>query len=476
MFEKIELGIESSVRDTAGSDFNSLDAYVEVVAAVEASARNTAQLDMLKMTAANIERGNTLAMAVADATGDQSVGVTVGAESFSMAMGLIGYGEAGQVAVGAESVTAGVESISDMAKKVMEAVKKYSLKALELAHEILIKVMNFIKGLFGKKEATSDDIDKLVEKAKKDGRTALGETDFDDSTKERLLKELPMLIVENQNKELTGKVYEEYIDSMNVDSTLADSLGTKVVGNAIVMTGFDKDGKIDSAKTGAESNKTLGKKLAGKLEDMIGGGKALLSDNTTRYNEGTEVINTTFKSAALLGLIEDNFSVGVLELAKTPSKLAWTAMVVSKEANELFTLLNSDDPKNVKGDEIKTSEEYLKMVEKILAGISIKNGTEKISDFTAIEAQSANIKPLEVAECAGISKKLVEKSKNINASLKTILKGVDSVKKATDGLSKIYSENNIENESDVSVKHGAAVRLKIYNKGLEPYFIRTWSF
>jgi len=52
----------------------------------------------------------------------------------------------------------------------MDAIKKYAKKALEFAREILVKVMNFLKGLFGKKESTSDDIEQLVKDAKNYGR------------------------------------------------------------------------------------------------------------------------------------------------------------------------------------------------------------------------------------------------------------------------------------------------------------------
>jgi len=69
---RIDLGLESS-NYKVDSGFNAIDSFSEVVVALEASEANTQKLDMLQMTATNIERGNTLAMAVADATGDQAV-------------------------------------------------------------------------------------------------------------------------------------------------------------------------------------------------------------------------------------------------------------------------------------------------------------------------------------------------------------------------------------------------------------------
>jgi len=476
MFGKIDLGLESSVHGVAAKDFNSLDAYGEVVAAVEASAQNAAQLDMLQMTAANIERGNTLAMAVADATGDQAVAVTVGAESFSMAMGLIGYGDAGQIVAGAESVTAGVESISDMAKKVMDTIKKYAKKAFEFARVLLVKVMNFLKGLFGKKESTSDDIEQLVKDAKNDGRIKLDVDEFSETIQTMLAKEIPVVLMSQSGKSITGSVIEEFIDKMTVSNTVAgDFADDKRVVEAdkvtnIIEAWFGKDGSIDKTDDNAASktsSKVIIEKIAAALTSTAKNPAVMWTSADTQYN-GTTTAGTLGEigNSEIDKLVDDNWSVSVLEINKAPNKISYTVLTVSTEAKEAYDALakdNIDEIKNIKGDEIKDIASYKSTVGKMISGVNVVSKILSVDSKDYLDDKK-NIKPLEVNECLAIAKKLKAQSKDVDKNLSAIKKAVDASEKVVETNSKKYERDNVDNEKDKNKKGAAEIQLALFKK------------
>lgn len=460
---KIDLGLESSTHVVA-SDFNALDAYGEVVAATEAAEKNGMQLDMLQMTAANIERGNTLAMAVADATGDQSVAVTVGAESFSMAMGMIGHGEAGQVFAGTESVTAGMEGVADMAKKVMDTMKKYAKKALEFARELLVKVMNFLKGLFGKKEDTAEAILQLVKDAKNDGRIKLDTDEFGKAVQERLAKEIPVVLAMHSGKTISGSVIEDFIDGMKVSNDAVDDNVIDGYDPAKISdkydAGFDESGDVKDDKTGLNTNVSAIKSVIIDIvatEDMLTKGGAKYSNETTKQD--IESLDST----ELDSLVNDNFSVDFIELNRTPSKISFIAEVVSDEASEQWGNLNSDKVLNIKGEELKSLGELKTLVGKILSGVSVVSKTISLENKD-YKDEMENVKPLEVSECLAIAKKLKENGKDVDKTLKNIEKKVKAFEKTIETANSAYEKANIDKNDDKVSKLSNQINFEIYKK------------
>jgi len=139
------------------------------------------------------------------------------------------------------------------ATKVLDTIKKYAKKALEFAREILVKVMNFLKGLFGKKEDTTSAILQLVKDAKNDGRIKLDVDEFSETIQTRLAKEMPVLLATQSGKTISGSVITDFIDKMDVTDDILKKIDIKVTDTKESTArwykprlNFDADGNVTS--------------------------------------------------------------------------------------------------------------------------------------------------------------------------------------------------------------------------------------
>ena len=165
-------------------------------------------LSALNKTAKDLEASAEFSKAVAQK--DPALGSVVAHEMVSVALSNIGQEEmASEVVPAGEDIMVAEESIKDTMKNVWNKIKEYAKKTWEFIRNLIMKVVDFVKGIFGKEGSTGDELDKLLNKLKKDKKTVLDETEFPEQTAKRLVEKVSILAL--NDKKLTSDVYVKYI-------------------------------------------------------------------------------------------------------------------------------------------------------------------------------------------------------------------------------------------------------------------------
>jgi len=279
----------------------------------------------------------------------------------------------------------------------------------------------------------------------------------------RLAKEMPVVLVQNAGKTISGTVIEDFLDDMSVDATSAENLSKNLgeVTNTLSKVGFGTDGEVDTTKG---DYKTVATAVAGRVTTVMGTGTAdLLTTAGAVYENGVEDTLKNIPSSEMDTLISDNFAVKITEVNKTPTKVSYTAVTVNAEANEMYQYLVAG--KNSKGEDIKSIGDIKSVFIKILGGINVVSKTVKVEDKDYLD-EKENIKPLEVSECLSIAKKLKEKGKNVDGTLSKIEKAVKAVEKTIESKEKAFEKSAIENNDVKLDKAIAEIELVYYKKNL----------
>lgn len=478
---QINLGAESRTRKVDDKNFDAVEAYAAVVGAGEALDRTAMQMDMLQTSMHNVEVGQALATAVADATGDNGVAVAVGRESLRMSLSMIGQsGMAEEAYVGAESITAGAEAAENIFSKMWTKVKELAVKAWKWIIELINKITNFVLGLFGKSEDTAEKLLKLLKSVKEDGRTKLDATEFDKAVAVRLAKEIPLLASKSKTS-LT-----DYKDSITNTLVQTSSL-TDIIKDAETAGNNPKKVVETTLKAIKEVTKTekIGTTPIGYVSRETEG--ADLKFNSSLLNQILPSLVTAFTNSApskitddISGIdlddavseISDEIYMGKAKvISSTPDKVVVLGYGLSEDGKETYDYLVSG--KDSDGTPLNKDKGYKKvgpMINKIYNSIKTKTVIVKIDDISDATDKFEDIVPLDYTDCKAIADELKKANKEIEKNLKEYNKAIKDADKKVDTEFKtnsatvdtINSEANGEDASEL--RNMAKVMANIIEK------------
>ena len=407
-----------------------VDQNFDAVAAVEAIAQAESALVACETEAAilttaveSLERGQQLSKAIAEKTGDNAVAMTVGAEALKTSLAIIGQAKlADQIVAGAESYEAGTEAAGDVLKKMMDKAKEYAKKAWEFVRNLIIKVVKFVKGVFGKGDDTAEQLKKLLKKAKDDKRTNLKATEFETNVAERLAKQVKLMVAEAGSKGVDDAAIKAHVDTMK---TLVDGLSTDVDLSVTL------DDKLKAEDVAAADVKAAIE--AGLGEDV----KAILT-------KGTKTVDSDIK-----GYIEEKVKDAIVEDAD-----AYIVKLIANNGDaatvQIVELVGAaDDLEAVAKADLKGKEAisaYKKLVNKIrVRTLSVAPEWEDIKEYAEklapVPFSSAESIVKELAGVAKSSEKKGDKSvKAVEKAEKTATKALDALTKELEGPSAAAAE------------------------------------
>jgi len=441
----IKLGAEKRTHKVP-TTFDALDSYAEVVAATENLERTSLQFEMLNKTAENMEHGQVLASAVADATGDNATAVAVGRESLRMSLSMIGQAHlADEAYVGAESVTAGAEGAKDFFKAVWDKIKETALKVWKWIKDLVAKVVRFVMGVFGKAEDTAEQLTAMLKKLKADGKTRLNETEFPKEVRLRLAKEMPLLVV--NTKTLTAQEIEEWVDkaaNLNTDKKVSeknDYLEPDKVKDIITKLSVkDNAGSyVDVSATADEVAVNITDEAYSDIADAI---KKLVGNDDVKptISDGTPIKNVDVQDAI------DNDASDIergkaFSVAVTPENVKVVVVGLTEDANDAYKNFTSSPAKDVDGEEISTDAgKYTRTLNKIISGIKVVNVNVKVEDISDATDNEEGITPLDHSECTSIAKKLKDAGKDMEKAIKALDKEVSKGEKEAPKIYKTMSD------------------------------------
>jgi len=135
----------------------------------------------------NLQRGIEFSKAVVEKTQDESLAIVVGKEALASSLRIIGQEEVLEgVTAGTESYEAGIEANENILTTMIKTLKKYVKKAWEFLVNLVSKVVDYIKGLFGQKGYAAAKLQKILDKAKEEGKTKLSKDKFDEEVAVKL--------------------------------------------------------------------------------------------------------------------------------------------------------------------------------------------------------------------------------------------------------------------------------------------------
>jgi len=449
----IKLGAEKRVRKNRALCRDNLEAYEGVVNAAENLEKTSVELDMLNGTIANIENSNSLASAVADATGDNATAVAVGRESLRMSLNMIGQAHlADEAYAGSENLKAGAEGAGEFLKAAWDKVKETAKKIWDWIKELITKVTNWILDIFGRKEDSAEKLIELLKKLKENDKTKLEATEFSKDVQLRLAKEMPLLAA---SKNVSSADIETFIDETAklITSNANTNMNKELVSikseiNAILNKFQDKtDGGLESIN--GVPVKNSGTTFITTVEKFIGLKKGYIGTKEDVDNQVEDLVGEFDRAIATL--------VGM-----TPVKKTFLVKGISENGAEAIENIKNN---KIDGEDMTTWKEFTVQFTKVVSGIFVKTITIDINDISDATGNAEYIKPLEYSECTSIAKKLKDTSKTLEKTIKTFNSDIDERKKqyekTTDELEKYYktpdtNRNTINDTARVS-----------YIKGLE---------
>ena len=405
---KIDLGLNEKRVRVGDID---LAAAAEDMAYAE-SALNTCETERAIVVAAaeNLERGLELSKAIAEKTQDEGVALAVGKEALTASLRMLGQASAAsQITAGTESYTAGAEAAEGMLSKMMDKVQEYGKKIWYFITNLVAKVVKFVKGIFGKGDATGTQLEEKLKKAEDEGRTTLKVNEFDTSTARRIVSNVKYLAKKQGSKGIDkDAIIKQITEVRNLLNDATDRPSLDMLDGKL-LSEF-KDAVVADDNTTLASIKDKIVTSFGKLGITIFDAKAEI-----KYHDDIKDDADMFKPE-----IDSNATrVNVFPLANDGNVLSVLAIYL--------TVQESDMTEFAAGT--KTGKEALDLLKKVFDGVHVKTINLEAS-AKDIEGFIENTKPLSPSDVSAVIKELLTTDKSVEKVTQKLEKIVDGYKKA----------------------------------------------
>lgn len=424
---KISLGLESATHRVADENFDALGAYADVVAAKEALATNDMQIQLLSTGVENLESGIALADAIAAKTGDAATAVVVGKEALTTSLRVIGQADIADsiITAGTEDITAAVESMGDVLKKMVDKTKELAKKVWEFIRNLIAKVVKFVKGIFGKGDDTAEQLVELLKKAKSDGKTKLDADEFDEATRMRLAKNIKALIYTTKG-DIDGDTLNNAAMELENILTGAKAKSNKDAMVSEILSGKDVptfEGELKGLANAAKATDPKTETGLSTLKDWcakivkLSVGKVDADGNSSVQDILKDDLGgLTDKVEDAIG--EDYAKVLVTVTGADFNKMALTITYVTEEALEAVKAIGT----------AKDFSELKSSVRKAYAGLKVKTVTVA-PDESELKDLSDKIKPVDFNAADKIAKTLKSVAKKADDTAKKMEKSIEKADK-----------------------------------------------
>ena len=368
---------------------------------------------------------------------DDKVATIVAYESFRINLKMLGADPDKMTSpAGYEDINAGYESVKETADKVWNALKKAAKKLWEAIVRFVGKVVDFVMGLFGKREVTGEKLEKMLEKLKEEGKTKLpDDAKFEEGTAKTLAEHNVIAYTLGGGTDANNIV--KYLDSIK-------GISTAISKNIDVIT---KATKEVSAAVKNKNTEELGKALENFANKIIDGihdtdkntpdaikkiGKELAGPEFSKC-EGELYVSTVSVRSDSIALMVTCLPKGYLDVFK-----------------KVFVNLNDAKPEDAK--------DLMETFNKLTAAVKIK--TIKVDRFSEelkpyVEKLVKEVKPFRFDESEKIAKTLKEAAADRAKELKKVKENANTLKNEVNVMLDAFAE-------DANKEAGVGTKIAIF--------------
>ena len=427
-----------------GSAVDPIDAQMDYIAAQEDLASAGLALAALSKTEKDLEKAENFAQAVASK--DPALASVVAHEMVSLALANIGQDAyTSDIVPAHEDYSVAEENIKDTIKSVWEKIKEFTKKVWEFIRNLIAKVFDFVKSIFGKEGSSYQELEKLLTKLKKEGKTYLEKDEFEKSVRERLAEKVGGVLLKNKGKKLNGAAYTNYLDEGNtLLGTAASAKPTTISAGISINT---SDNKITIANSEIEiATGTDGAKTVSGAQAAIKAIMKALGGVTDDYDNTKLVFGPGAKEpwASVKDDVEDKvnqFEAGfIISSCLRDSKIGFTIIGVKEDGVDAYKSLTD-------GIDLNKARAGLK---KFFGNVEITYVEVKPSK-TDIVDEMENVIPVDYAEAVSIKDKMKDLGKKAETNAEKIKNNIDKIaKEANKAIDNLAKELEKDESSDIA--------------------------
>ena len=426
-----------------GSAVDPIDAQMDYIAAQEDLASAGLALAALSKTEKDLEKAENFAQAVASK--DPALASVVAHEMVSLALANIGQDAyTSDIVPAHEDYSVAEENIKDTIKSVWEKIKEFTKKVWEFIRNLIAKVVDFVKSIFGKEGSSYQELEKLLTKLKKEGKTYLEKDEFEKSVRERLAEKVGGVLLKNKGKKLNGAAYTNYLDEGNtLLGTAASAKPTTISAGISINT---SDNKITIATKEIAIATANNAKTVSGMQEAIKATMKTLGGVTDDYDNTKLVFGPGAKEpwASVKDDVEDKvnqFEAGfIISSCLRDSKIGFTIIGVKEDGVDAYKNLTD----NMDLNKARTA------LKKFFGNVEVTYVEVKPSK-TDIVDEMENVIPVDYAEAVSIKDKMKDLGKKAETNAEKIKNNIDKIaKEANKAIDNLAKELEKDENSDIA--------------------------
>lgn len=429
-----------------GSVVDPIDAQMDYIAAQEDLASAGLALAALSKTEKDLEKAENFAQAVASK--DPALASVVAHEMVSLALANIGQDAyTSDIVPAHEDYSVAEENIKDTIKSVWEKIKEFTKKVWEFIRNLIAKVVDFVKSIFGKEGSSYQELEKLLTKLKKEGKTYLEKDEFEKSVRERLAEKVGGVLLKNKGKKLNGAAYTNYLDEGNtLLGTAASAKPTTISAGISINTSDNKITIANSEIEIATDDDNDGAKTVSGAQAAIKAIMKALSGINDDYDNGSLKFGPGAKEpwASVKDDVEDKvnqFEAGyIVSSCLRDSKIGFTIIGVKEDGVDAYKNLTD----NMDLNKARTA------LKKFFGNVEVTYVEVKPSK-TDIVDEMENVIPVDYAEAVSIKDKMKDLGKKAETNAEKIKNNIDKIaKEANKAIDNLAKELEKDESSDIA--------------------------